>query len=153
MKTWSCFTYGHWNGIKHTHCFFPWVSHNLHFRTEGGAEAVGSEIIERSIHMNFSLSQKRHHMLITTTTEQHAVDWKDLWINWTAPALHWAPAGDGDHCRLGLHMVSDTSPSSCEPPGQDRDTLSPIWYAALVGTAITSLLSVGKSHVEPETKS
>lgn len=106
MNTWSCFTYGHWNGIKHTHCFFPSVSHNLHFRTERGAEAVGSEIIERSIHMNFSLSQKRHHMLITTTTEQHAVDWKDLWsfdlenkLNCTcfalSPSWRWRPLQTG----------------------------------------------------------
>lgn len=42
------------------------------------------------------------------------------------PALQCAVAGEGDHCRLGLHSISDTSPSSTDPAGQDRDTLSPI---------------------------
>lgn len=41
-------------------------------------------------------------------------------------ALQCAFSGEGDHCRLGLHMLSDTSMSNMCPWGQDKDTLSPI---------------------------
>lgn len=42
------------------------------------------------------------------------------------PAVQWTTAGEGDHCRLGVQMIFDTSLSITEPSGQDRDTLSPI---------------------------
>lgn len=42
------------------------------------------------------------------------------------PATQLVLDGDGDHCKLGVHLTSDAPPSNTDPAGHDRDTVSPI---------------------------
>lgn len=44
-----------------------------------------------------------------------------------SPATQLAASADGAHCKLGVHVTSDTSPSKVAPTGHDRVSLSPIW--------------------------
>lgn len=97
---WIILTYGHWNGIRHTHPVFPSVSQSLHFRPERGAEAVVSEYKVRSIQINSSLSLKCHHMMMNNRLLWlfHS-DKTDLHLLYTEPQLEMETTADWD-CKL-----------------------------------------------------